>query len=294
MSDIIVMGGAVVDRYFIVERFPKRGQDGCVLDSFEQIGGCALNIAVAVRNMGGCAHVVSYLGDDSYGRKILSYMREKKLSDACIRTRAAQTGYCLVFVEPDGERTFLTKEGCEGKFEETLLPLEIIRRSKTLIITGYYLLDSTAGAMLEAARKMKESGLRIIFDPGPLADKIDGAILKEILHLSDIVTPNRSEAAVLDEKAYGWREKLCGRGGILIQKDGSRGGIIYEGRSSFSYEAVAVDAVDTTGAGDSFVGAFACMLDRGWDVKQCAAAAALCAAKTTQVRGPHGDFNLNF
>jgi len=78
-------------------------------DSFRRVGGCAVNVAVTLKNLGLVPHIVSGIGGDERGGAIVDYLRELGLSTEAIRVRReGKTGYCLTLVEDGGERTFLT------------------------------------------------------------------------------------------------------------------------------------------------------------------------------------------
>ena len=76
--DCIVLGGLVADRYFDIESFPERGQDGLITSETAYVGGCAINIAATINNLGGNAHIVSYVGNDKTGEQIMNYIRKNK------------------------------------------------------------------------------------------------------------------------------------------------------------------------------------------------------------------------
>lgn len=69
-NKVLLLGGIITDRYFEVEHYPDLGQDTLILNSFDKIGGCALNVAVTLNNLGSLPYIVSKLGDDEVGKKI--------------------------------------------------------------------------------------------------------------------------------------------------------------------------------------------------------------------------------
>ena len=115
-KECLILGGLVPDVYYSVSRWPDRGQDGFISDENVVVGGCAVNMAVTAENLGLRAHVVSCVGEDEIGGRMDGYLKEHGLSRRLIRRTGGVSGKCLVFVEPDGERTFLTRKGAEGLF----------------------------------------------------------------------------------------------------------------------------------------------------------------------------------
>ena len=119
-KEILLFGGLLLDHYFSVDRWPQRGQDGYVVGQARFVGGCAANMAVTIHNLGGHPHVVSCVGSDRSGETIQRYWREHGLSQRFILETEGETGSCLVFSEPNGERTFLTRKGVELSFPADL------------------------------------------------------------------------------------------------------------------------------------------------------------------------------
>ena len=290
--DCIVLGGLVADRYFDIESFPERGQDGLITSETAYVGGCAINIAATINNLGGNAHIVSYVGNDKTGEQIMNYIRKNKFSEDFIKQTEGISGYCLVFKEPDGERTFLTKKGVEGNFDTGLLDNIDNIRAKVGAVTGYYLLNENASLIMDCIEVMRVSGTKFIFDPGPLVGSIDKEILKRMVKASAVITPNEAELAVFEQEDKNFIENFIKNKGIVVRKQGNRGGMCYTRHGIFNYNSVKTEAVDTTGAGDSFTGALCYSLGSGTDIKSSVELASVCAAKTVEINAPHGFWKI--
>lgn len=290
--DCIVFGGLVADRYFDIESFPERGQDGLITSETAYVGGCAINIAATINNLGGNAHIVSYVGNDKTGEQIMNYIRKNKFAEDFIKQTEGVSGYCLVFKEPDGERTFLTKKGVEGNFDTGLLDNIDNIRAKVGAVTGYYLLNENASLIMDCIEVMRVSGTKFIFDPGPLVGSIDKEILKRMVKASAVITPNETELAVFEQEDKNFIENFIKNKGIVVRKQGSRGGMCYTRHGIFNYNSVKTEAVDTTGAGDSFTGALCYSLGSGTDIKSSVELASVCAAKTVEINAPHGFWKI--
>lgn len=290
--DCIVLGGLVADRYFDIESFPERGQDGLITSETAYVGGCAINIAATINNLGGNAHIVSYVGNDKTGEQIMNYIRKNKFAEDFIKQTEGISGYCLVFKEPDGERTFLTKKGVEGNFDTGLLDNIDNIRAKVGAVTGYYLLNENASLIMDCIEVMRVSGTKFIFDPGPLVGSIDKEILKRMVKASAVITPNEAELAVFEHEDKNFIENFIKNKGIVVRKQGNRGGMCYTRHGIFNYNSVKTEAVDTTGAGDSFTGALCYSLGSGTDIKSSVELASVCAAKTVEINAPHGFWKI--
>lgn len=289
---ILIFGGLILDRYFLIDRYPERSRDGLILDAFDMAGGCAINMAKTIDNLGEKAYVVSYIGTDSLGRKLRDYVKSQNLPAEGIREKEGETGYCLVFLEPDGERTFLTSKGIEAQFSEELVPDDLKHACDIALVTGYYLLDDSAREVVDCLEQLKKNGYKVIFDPSPLVHKIDRSVLERMMGLSDILIPNMDEASYLamGENMDDWALDLTQKGKSVLIKNGARGGLLYEHGKKQAYRPVQANAIDTTGAGDSFAGAIAYAQAKHMPLTDAAQLAAACASIVTTIKGPHGDF----
>jgi len=295
MKEILICGGLLIDRYLLVDKYPERGGDGYLLDSFDVVGGCAVNIAATVKNLGAMPYVVSSIGNDLWGDEIMKFMLENRLAADCIKRIEGNTGYCLVFLEPDGERTFLTYKGCEMEYSDSLVSNKVADSCEVIVVTGYYLLDESSKKLIEKLKVLKEKGCLIIFDPSPLVDKIDDLYLKEMLTISDVITPNESEIKTLAgiESPEQWALSSSQKGISVIIKKGADGGILYQKGVKIRYDAINVKVLDTTGAGDSFTGAIAYALANGIPLEKGVLLAASTAAVIATMKGPNGDFDIS-
>ncbi len=282
-QQILVFGGLLLDHYVAVDHLPERGGDGMIQAERTFVGGCAINMAVTAQNLirssqsDVTVHVVSGLGEDETSQQIEEYMSAHDLSMEYVERVAGTTGKCYVFVEPDGERTFLTKKGVEADFSEKMT--QKIMEGGCLVagVTGYYLLNKDARKVVKVLKKLKEQGTIILFDPSPLVHYIDPVVLGGMLEIADVMKPSGEE---LSEEDY--------RGKIVIKSEGAKGGQVISPEGSFHYDSVKCQAVDTTGAGDSFSGALLYGLSQKMPLEVMVEKAAQAAAKTVEVYGPHG------
>lgn len=300
MENILILGGLLVDKYFILDQYPHKGQDAIIKDTCDFVGGCSINMAMTIKNLGGNPYIVSCLANDEMGKSCKTYLEERSLPLDCIKIIEDESGYCLVFVDSDGERTFMTKNGCEGIFSEDMVPNEIMEKCRIVAITGYYLLpdkerksyDRTA---LEYLIKLKDKGKTIIFDPSPLVAMINPEILEGVLKISDLIKPNWSEAEFLagSKKPASWAVKLAKENKIVVITRGSEGGEVFSSQANFPFESLASNPIDSTGAGDSFTGALAYGFSKDWSINKTIRLARKCAALTTGFWGPHMSIDID-
>ena len=285
-KDIVLLGGVLLDRYFHIDRWPERGQDGFLEREESFVGGCSINMAATVHNLGGQAYVATCIGSDQIGRDILTYLEENGLSRRLVHTVPGTSGSCLVFSEPGGERTFLTHTGAECVFPPAFAQKLLAAVPAWAGVTGYYLLGENHGDIMTCMEELHRRGTRFLFDPSPMVSEIQSDILARMVQISDILTPNSSELAPFGEEA-GIRS-LAEAGKIIILTQGASGGRVYGPDGTFDYTSAPCTAVDTTGAGDSFSGALLYAMTEGLPLAKGIELAARCAAKTCEICGPHG------
>ncbi|MEM9424236.1 MAG: carbohydrate kinase family protein, partial [Spirochaetota bacterium] len=122
---VLLLGGVILDHY-IVASFPQKGEDTLIVKEFDRVAGCALNVAVTLRNLGKNPYIVSSIGNDLRGKTILAYLKKRRIDLKFIEQYASSepifSGYSMVVLDPDGERTFFTYRGCEGRLPQILRP----------------------------------------------------------------------------------------------------------------------------------------------------------------------------
>lgn len=279
MVECTIFGGILLDQYLEMEAYPERGQDGLITNEFSMAGGCSINMAATFNNLGGNAHVVTYLGMDPTGREIMDYLNWHGFSGKYVKQVEGNTGYSIVILEKNGERTFLTKKGVESSFDRTLLRDEI-PNIKNVMVTGYYLLCDNPSELVRCLSEVRKHCNHFLFDPGPLVSEIDPEALEKVLSMADIITLNEMEAASVTLPKDGSK--------VIVMKKGKSGGEVISGAESFAYQAREVETADTTGAGDSFAAGLMFGILSGMDLRAAVSVAVESAAITVTMKGPHG------
>lgn len=297
-KNVLLLGGVIVDRYYEVEDYPRAGQNAVILDSFDKVGGCAINVAVTLKNLGMLPYIVSKIGDDENGCFIMHYIKSLALPTECITIETnRKTGYCLTILPKIGECTFFTSKACESEFPSIALSDELCKNAAFVYITGYYLLDkNTASSVLEFIKKIKSIGCRILFDPGPLVTHMSNSHLSAILSLSNLIIPNQYELdlirnkLVLPSDLFQWLfNQSCQ---YIVIKKGTEGVEIHTSKENLKVGAFRVKCVDSSGAGDSFAGGLIYALSHGFEFCEAIEFASGCGAYTVAVEGPHGIFSI--
>lgn len=262
MTDIITLGELLID-------FTSCGKNEQGQRLFAQNpGGAPANVAVAVARLGGKASFVGKVGDDMHGRFLADTLKEKNVNcDSLILDKDFFTTLAFVDVNADGERefSFARKHGADKMLCINDIPVEKIAESKIFHFGSVSLTDEPArSATLFAAEKAKENGITVAYDPNyraSLWENEEDAVLsmRNALQFADLVKISDEETSLLtDESDYEKAaEKLIQNGAkIAVVTLGKEGAFVCTKNGGIKVDGFKVCAVDCTGAGDSFWGAF--------------------------------------
>lgn len=277
-KDITVIGNAIVDVLAgPVSRDVFRSGSHSVEKIKLSFGGDALNEAVLLSRFGKRVKLISRLGKDEAGYRVLGYIRENGISaDSVIVEEGLDTSVNIVLVDEKGERYFLTNpDGSQRKLEEgDLMPYldsvgDIVSFASMFISTS---LDIPA--MTRVFRRIKSRSGRILavdVTKAKHGEQLED--LKELMPYIDYFFPNEEEAALLTgtDNAYANGE-LFVKAGVkcAVIKRGRQGCLICTEKEMIEVPAFpVVDCVDTTGAGDSFAAGFLWALSENYSLADC-------------------------
>lgn len=261
--DICMVGSAMTDLVVRTPRLPRPGETLTGSSFTEGFGGKGANQAVMAARLGARVGVVIKLGRDAFGDRTLEHLRNEGLDTSFVGRTDGPTGVALITVGEDtGENAIALAPGANL----TLSPEDVARaaaavRGAAVLVAQ---LEIPQNATLAAFRLAKEEKTRTLLNPAPAAD-LDA----ELLGLTDILVPNEGEAGLLLGRrlegpgdAESAAVALLERGpGTVLLTLGPRGVLLAarDGRPQL-VPTEPVRAVDTTGAGDAFVGSLAYFL----------------------------------
>ena len=281
---IVVVGSLNADLVVRVDRFPEPGQTVAGRDFAVIPGGKGANQACAAARMGGDVSMIGRVGADAHGELLRRSLASAGVDVSDVRPdpRCA-TGVALITVDRAGENEIVIVPGANGAFTVE----ELARGGAWLDGAAVLLLqlEIPLPTVQTAARMGREKRAIVILDPAPAR-----ALPPALLRLCDYVTPNQGElatlintpiaadAAVGDLTAAAQKLRTAGARNVIV-KLGARGVLLVTADGALAVPAFPVTAVDTTGAGDAFAGAFAVAACEGRPLPEalrfaCAAAAA--------------------
>jgi ribokinase len=273
---VAVLGSANMDLVVSVPRAPERGETVSGTAFRTLPGGKGSNQALAAQRAGGQVRFLGAVGDDSHGAQIRALLAADGVDVSGLATMDEPTGTAHIVVDDAGENSIVVVPGANA----TLRSLhdrhrEAIASADVLLLQ----LELPLGIVVEAAGFARAQGVRAILTPAP-AIPLPAGLFADV----DLLVPNQHEAAILagtsDPDAAG--RALNTRGCDVLVTLGAAGSRFYPAGSGATLDlpAFTVPVVDTTAAGDSFVGAFAVASVEGGDVRSAVRFASGAAALT--------------
>jgi ribokinase len=261
---VLVVGSLNMDLVARCELLPRIGQTIFGQDFFTAAGGKGANQAVAAARLGASVAMAGCVGNDQFGRDLLAGLRDSGVCINAVATTDRPTGTALITVDASGANTIVVISGANMACDTALVDRALAASPRPGILLLQHEIPIAANA--HAIRAAHAAGWFVILNPAPAR-----AVAPELLSLIDIVAPNETEAAALTGRPIASRDdalaaarNLVGLGAraALITLGGD-GALYCDGGSALHCPAVAVRAVDTTAAGDGYLGALAASLASG-------------------------------
>ncbi len=289
---IAVVGSANIDLTTFTGRFPKPGET-IFGDSFDLgFGGKGANQAVASRLCGADVFMVARVGSDLFGPATIENFKKLGIDATHVKqVEGVSSGVAPIFVEPNGQNRIFVVKGANDR----LLPADVDAAADLLKTVDCIVLqfEIPLETVYHCVRFARENGIRCIVNPAP-AQPVD---LKSLSGL-DYFVPNESEAETITgmpvrtvEDAKKCAEQLLS-GGVkrVIVTLGSNGSLL-AGREGMEHiAAFTVKSIDSTGAGDAFIGSFAVFLGEGLPEREAVRRANLYAGLSTTGVGTQKSF----
>jgi len=292
---VVVVGSYVIDLAFRCAEFPKPGET-LAGTSLTGPGGKGSNQAIAAGRAGAPTLYVGAIGDDAFGRDAKAFYKSEGIRAKWAVKPTTPTGSAAILVNDAGQNEIIVVLAANNRLAKADLPLKAIRNAR-IVITQ---LEANLTACTHALKLGREAGALTILNPAPFRPEFKPAMLKHV----DIIIPNETEfvdlinrldksdgtpltEAALLKLSPAQLHSLCAAIGvpIVIITLGPRGVFISRTDGYLEVPAFKIKAVDTTGAGDAFVGGFAAGLI-AHEVDLAAAAQHGCAVAALSVTKP--------
>lgn len=291
-SFIAVVGSANVDLTTFNDVFPRPGETIFGKKFDLGFGGKGANQAVAARLCGANVSMVAKVGSDLFGPATIKNFESRGIDATHVRiAEGVSSGVAPIFVDPSGQNRIIVVKGAN----DTLSPEDVDAAAPLLLKTDTIVLqfEIPLRTVYHTVKFAKNNGIRCIVNPAP-AQKAD---LKEV-GAADYFIPNESEAETITgmtvqsiDDAKKCAEFLLRQGmRRVVITLGGRGSLVAGSDGMELIPAFKVQAVDTTGAGDAFIGSFAVFLGEGLPEKEALTRANLYAALSTTKVGTQKSF----
>lgn len=278
MTGIVVLGSTNMDLVAFVSRAPGRGETVMGREFLTIPGGKGANQALAAARAGGEVSMIGAVGSDGSGDQLRHTLVASGVDVDLLRTVEGRSGTAHIVVDDEGGNAIVIIPGANGTVTQ-LGPGD-----ESVIADADYLLlqlELPLTGVVSGARAAHRHGVRTVLTPSPVRQ-----LPQELLAATDLLVPNQHEAAHLSGVGdpYGAAEALLRQVPEVLITLGANGSLhAARGTDPFVVPAPRVEAVDTTAAGDTYVGALAVALSEGRDVREAmewaARAAALCVQR---------------
>ena len=267
MKNIVVIGSSNTDMVVKTSHLPVPGETVLGGDFFMNAGGKGANQAVAAARYGNRVVFVAKTGNDLFGEQVRKSMKEDGIvTDYVFIDEEHPSGVALITIDQKAENCIVVAGGAN-----MYLKPEDIDKAKDEILGGDVVLmqlETPIETVEYAAKMAAEAGVKVILNPAPAPAE---PLSKELISNLYLITPNRSEASRLTgievtDLASAQRAALAlydmGAKNVIVTL-GSEGSLVYDGHMMMRVEAIKVEAVDTTAAGDTYNGVLASVIAEG-------------------------------
>ena len=247
-AQVFVVGSLNADHRVHVARIPQPGETVLASDIVIAAGGKGANQAVAAARAGAPTTIIGAIGDDGDGGILQRALSEQDIDTRHVRViRGAQTGRALITVDAGGENTIVVSPGANGKLttDDIDVGLRGIGERDLLLLQ----LETPEPLVRHAARVASEAGGVVVLNPTPVPDSTP-----DLFEHVDLLVVNEHELAALADDIATLASEADA---TVICTAGSDGVYVTHQDRVEHIAASAVNAVDTTAAGDTFIGYFA-------------------------------------
>ncbi|RBW69320.1 ribokinase [Bacillus taeanensis] len=280
-SKITVIGSINMDLVTSTNVIPNQGETVLGTNFLTMPGGKGANQAVASAKLGGNVTMIGSVGSDVFGEELKANLKEQGVSVEHIGQSAdAPTGIASIILS-NGDNRIIVVPGANQGVTSAMIEEkeEMIASSDVLLLQ----LEIPLETVEKAAEIAKKHHVKVILNPAPIQP-----LSEELLEKVDFITPNEHELALLLKRIQSKETKKDLYEKLIVTK-GAEGVTYYQNGREHHISSYKVEAVDTTGAGDSFNGAFAVGISRGMTKREaCQLGNAVGALSVTKLGAQTG------
>lgn len=285
--DIAVIGSNNVDLISYVDRMPDNGETLEAPDFQLGAGGKGANQAMAARRLGSEVLMVTRVGSDLFADNTIKNFEDNGIDTKYVIRTEGTSGVAPIFVDKDSNNRIIIIKGANAKLSAADIDdaAEDIKACKLIVLQ----LEIDIETVYYAIEFGKSHDIPVLLNPAPADPNLDMDRVKDCTYF----VPNETELALLtdmpvesEEEIEAAARKLLDAGiNDVIVTLGPRGALWVNGNDAKLYPSEKVDAVDTTGAGDAFIGCFSHVLVQTGDIDRAITIANRYAADSVTKRG---------
>ena len=279
---ITVIGSLNMDLITITEKSPRVGETLIGISFKQSAGGKGANQADSIAKLGGKVNMIGRVGEDDFGKALVQSLKKDGVDVSKISvSKKASTGIATIIVNGSGDNSIIVVPGANYEVTPSDIDnsIDVISKAKMIIAQLEVPLDTITYSF----KKAKEYGVYTILNPAPAQPLSD-----ELLRMTDLLVPNEIELEILSGKPLVTQDDMYVAARTLLNKGvkeiivtlGSQGCLYMNENESIHYPAYKVEVVDTTAAGDSFIGGIATALSEGKPIKEAIGLATKVSALT--------------
>jgi len=288
MPDILVVGSLNTDLVVQAPHFPLPGETISGGDLQVIPGGKGANQAVAAARLGANVSMLGRVGKDNFGDFLLDNLKSNNVDSQFVQRDDSSTGTAIIVVDENGQNSIVLSAGANGKVSSADVGHASFSSFSLLLLQ----LEIPTPTVYRAAQRARENGLRVILNPAPAKSLPD-----ELIALADFLIPNETELSLLtgmdvkDIPSTEQAARVLLKRGVkhVIVTLGSKGALIVDeemsprrhGDASTHVDTFKVNVVDTTAAGDAFIGGFATALLENKSLEESVCYGCACGALAT-------------
>lgn len=280
MGHISVIGSCNMDLTVEADRRPQAGETVMGNRLIVSPGGKGANQAVAAARLGMDVYMIGFVGADSYGDMMLNALRDSGVKTDYVTVLGDATTGTAHIILAEGDNSIIVLKGANERVTKDIVDASFnVISSSDLVMLQHEIPLETVGYIID---KCFEAGVPVMLNPAPYMD-----IPKEWIDKVTYITPNEHEASLMFPGESRDEILLSHEGKIIMTAGGD--GVLYGENGKVSHvEGFKVEVVDTTGAGDTFNGAFAVARSEGKDLKESIRFANAAAALSVGRIGAQG------
>lgn len=281
MKNIVVIGSLNMDQVTRVHKTPKVGETVSGNGLHYNPGGKGANQAVALGKLSANVTMIGKVGNDSFGHQLKTNLSEMNVKDQVKVSEDASTGLAIIMVNDNADNSIVVIEGANGELKPEEVNTGWFNEMEYVVVQ----LEIPIETVFEVLKQAKQLGKTTFLNPAPAK-----TLSHELLILVDYLVVNETEFEQISGIEFQVPQDLIegykkiGVKNIILTL-GTKGAWFYDGNDMFHTPAKVVKAIDTTAAGDSFIGGFIYELSKGSTVEQAMSFATEVAAFTVTKLG---------